>query len=710
MNMLLGKLLPKADLKSLTLVSSPFQTCAKVVFLLIIFILITNAQQLPRDQWGAPLVDVSHTNGKWIIAGKKNKFTLNESDLAIKIEAGTNVWNLVPSTAKDLLVRSGGEDFYLRLADARKIVITKYDTGFKTGIKINLGEWRSSGLKNRGAELDLGLTITICFEGKDEELVFDISASENEAKIRQLDFPTALDAGTVDFTVLSNGRGNLLPRNWNKEYYPIRTITPEGKIAATDHSILQSHVIESWSMSWWGFERGKSAMMVIVETPDDAAYQFQHPAGGPTVIGPRWRAALGQFGYPRTTRLSFFERGNYVDMAKRYRRYVMDSGLFVSLREKIARTPGVENLIGTPQTRTGILRNLTPESDRYDTKDPSKNYSLTTFDERARQLRELKAKGVNRLLVMASGWAHLGYDRQHPDPLPPPEKAGGWEGLKRLADTCRELGYTFVLHDQYRDYYLDAASYDPQFAVHEEDITSQPQAFAGSRFGDWKEGYLPFMRHWDGGPQNYLNARFQLGHLLKNYQLIFDHSIKPQGIYIDVIGYVPPDEDFNPEHPTTRTDAMNGQIAMLNWSRNNLGVTLTEAGSDWVVPFVDSINSSGANGKTIPVPLYNLVYHDAVIISYGSRNAADQTNLLRGMLGGGVPEMPVAPTADDEKNMSLIRQMAELNKRVGLTEMTNHEFLDKNFRQERTTFSDGTTVTVDWDKNSVTVSPELKEK
>lgn len=701
--MLLKKRFSKTNFKSPT--EPVFQVCLKVSVFMLILNFAGLAQQLSRDQWGAPPVDVSHSNGRWVVTGKKNKVTLNESDLAVKIEAGTDVWNLVPSTAKDMLVRSKGEDFYLRLADARKIAISRYDTGFKTGVKINLSEWRHQGLKNRGAELDLSLTITMALEGKDEELVFDIAAAENEARVRQLDFPTALDASTVDFTVLSNGRGNLLPRGWNKEYYPIRTITPEGKIAATDHSVLQSHVIESWSMSWWGFQRGKSAMMVIVETPDDAAYQFEHPAGGPTVIGPRWRATLGRLGYPRTARLSFFPGGNYVDLAKRYRRYVMDTGLFVSLREKIARTPGVEKLIGTPQTRTRILQNLTPASDRFDTKDASKNYNLTTFDERIEQLRALKAKGVDRLLVMASGWAHLGYDRQHPDPLPPPEKAGGWEGMKRLAEVCRELGYTFVLHDQYRDYYLDAPSYDPQFAVHEEDLSSQPQAFAGSRFGDWKEGYLPFMRHWDGGPQAYLNSRFQFGHLLKNYQLIFDHQIKPQGIYIDVIGYVPPDEDFNPEHPTTRTEAMNGQIAMLNWSRNNLGVTLTEAGSDWVIPFVDAVNSSGATGKTIPVPLYNLVYHDAVVIAYPSR---DQAGLLRGMLGGGVPEMPVVPGSLDEKSLLLIRRMTALNKRVGLLEMTNHEFLDKNFRRERTTFSDKTTVTVDWDTNSVTVNPELE--
>ena len=81
--------------------------------------------------------------------------------------------------------------------------------------------------------------------------------------------------------------------------------------------------------------------------------------------------------------MAFFPTGNYVDMAKRYRRYVMDTGLFVSLKEKIARTPAVADLIGTPQAWMRILRNLKPESDRYDKKDATKNYSLTTFDQRA---------------------------------------------------------------------------------------------------------------------------------------------------------------------------------------------------------------------------------------------------------------------------------------------------------------------------------------
>jgi len=40
--------------------------------------------------------------------------------------------------------------------------------------------------------------------------------------------------------------------------------------------------------------------------------------------------------------------------------------------------------------------------------------------------------------------------------------------------------------------------------------------------------------------------------------------------------------------------------------------------------------------------------------------------------------------------------------------MTKHEFLDKNYRKERATVADGTTVTVDWDTSAFEISPELK--
>jgi hypothetical protein len=646
-------------------------------------------QRLPREQWGAPAVTVAQKGEHWVVAGSKTTATLSRRDLRLEVRTGAAAWSMVPSAAGDLIVRASGADVPLRLADATRVAIAPYDTGFSTGVKIELGGWRA-----QGRDLDVALYLTVALEGRAEEVVFGAAAREGATVVRQLDWPAALDARDIDHTVMPHYRGILLPRTWPAAFHPIRA----GTAWPNETTEIQSNVIESWSMSWWGFQRGRSSMMVIVETPDDAAYQFSHPAGGPTVIGPRWRASLGALRYPRSARMAFFEAGNYVDMAKRYRRHAIDAGLFVPLRQKIAQEPRVATLVGTPLTRFSILRNLHPDSARYDKSAPDKNYQLTTFDQAAARVRELKAQGFEKFHICLTGWPYLGYDRQHPDVLPPAKDAGGWEGMKRLTDAVRALGFVFTLHDQYRDYYVDAPSYDPQFAVHEEDEASPPQQFPGSRFGQWKEGRIPFMRHWDGGKQTFLNPRFMLGHLRKNYELMFEHAVKPDGSYLDVFGYVPPDEDFNPQHPATRTDSIRERAACYRWARQHLGIVGTEAAVDWTVPYADISSPLGKGRAGIAVPLFNLVYHDAIITTYAP-------NDLYGFLNGGVPQFGLGALngPDAAKTMARVREMARLHERVALLELTRHEFLDSEYKVERSTFADGTTVTVDWNTQTVTV-------
>jgi len=640
----------------------------------------------------APTVTVTRKSGRQRIAAARTTVTLDEATLAVDIVAGSARWSFPASSTPDLVVRTDGQDLSLRLADAGKVTVRPHRTGFRTGVKVDLSGWPRPGDPATAAPLDLVLHLTLGIESREEEVVFEVVAEEKGTQVRQLDWPPALDASAVDYTVLPAVRGQLLPRDWPQEFDPIRP--PRAQGAPPDTSEIQSHVIESWSMSFWGFKKGPSAMMALVETADDAAYRFRHPAGGPTVIGPRWRASLGRLGYPRAMRMCFFASGDYVTLAKRYRRYAMESGRFVSLREKVARTPLVQSLVGTPLTRLSILRNLKEDSQRYDRADPSKNYSLTTFDERAAQLRALRASGIDKLHVCLTGWPWLGYDRQHPDELPPAPPAGGAPGMKRLADTCRELGYLLTLHDQYRDYYVDAPSYDPQLAIHEEDDVQPPQAFPGTRFGSFKKGRIPFMTHWDGGTQSYLSPRYMLGHLRQNYEWLLAQGIRPDGAYLDVFGYVPPDEDWNEEHPATRSDNLRERAASYTWVRERLGLVGTEAACDWTIPYAH-ISSPLRPGRAVPVPLFNLVYHDAILTPY---NPSD----LHGFLNGGLPQVSLD---DLEGSRDRIRQLSALHERVALLELTSHEFLDPRFRKERTTFADGTTVTVDWDAGTVKVKP-----
>lgn len=642
-----------------------------------------------RIERGAPDVKVSHANGTWTLTGKKQTITLREADLQLSVKAGATQWNMEPSSATDLIVKTNGKELSLRLADTRKKSINPYDPGSSTGIQLTLENWKG---------VNLVLYLTLALEGPDEDLVFDVAAEEKETSVRQLNWPTALDAKAIDHTLLSNVRGVLLPRNWPKAYHPIRTSDKEGQITKTDRSELQSNVIEDWSMSWWGFQQGKSAMMIIIETPNDAAYQFSHPAGGPTVIGPRWRPSLGKLGYPRSGRMCFIAEGTYVEMAKRYRKYAKETGLFVSLEEKIAKNPRVKAVIGTPIIRSGILTDYKEDGARWK-RDSGSRYSLTTFDQRADQFRQWKQKGLNNLMVVITGWPKLGYDRQHPDVLPPAPKAGGYEGMKRLQQTLKDLGYFFVLHDQYRDYYLDAPSFNKQFAIHEEDSISKPNIFPGTRFGDFKEGRIPYMDYWDGGKMTYLSGRFMLGHLKKNYQGLFDHGIHPDGSYLDVFGYVPPDEDFNPQHPSTRTEAIQDRVRNYQWARMHLGIVGTETACDWTVPYVD-FSSPLNNRNGIAVPLWDLVYHEAILTTFNPME-------LRGLITAGLPQVGRGFNASPEQ-LTMVKRMSDLNKRLAFTELTKHEFLDTNYKIERSTFADGTTITVDWNKNTVEILPELK--
>ncbi len=184
-------------------------------------------------------------------------------------------------------------------------------------------------------------------------------------------------------------------------------------------------------MSWWGFQKGPpAAMMIIVETPDDAAYTFSHPPGGPTSIGrPGGRSSAAGATCAASAWCSF-PKGNYVDLAKRYRRYVIESGHFVPLSEKIARNPGGgQNLIGNPSTRLPACCGTFARTAACATpRNPQNSYRLTTFAEHIQRLRELKAQGWEKLNVTISGWPNQGYDRQHPDVLPPNKDGGGGKG------------------------------------------------------------------------------------------------------------------------------------------------------------------------------------------------------------------------------------------------------------------------------------------
>ncbi len=60
--------------------------------------------------------------------------------------------------------------------------------------------------------------------------------------------------------------------------------------------------------------------------------------------------------------------------------------------------------------------------------------------------------------------------------------------MKSLVDAMHEMGYLFGIHDQYRDYYFAAKTFDREYAL------------------QLPDGTMPQHHMWAGGEQTYLCA------------------------------------------------------------------------------------------------------------------------------------------------------------------------------------------------------------
>jgi hypothetical protein len=77
------------------------------------------------------------------------------------------------------------------------------------------------------------------------------------------------------------------------------------------------------------------------------------------------------------------------------------------------------------------------------------------------QVQTLDGAGVSNLWVLVHKWQNGGYDNQYPNALPANPLLGGSNGLMEVSQTARASGYLFGLHENYADFYPNAALWNP---------------------------------------------------------------------------------------------------------------------------------------------------------------------------------------------------------------------------------------------------------
>lgn len=514
---------------------------------------------------------------------------------------------------------------------------------------------------------------------------------EPEDGIRAVAYPPAFSFGAPEghgYSVLPMMQGVVIPAQYDRSIYP------ERHGCSADGDAFVGLVYERAAyMPMFGQTVDGVGYTAIFDTPFDAQYLLWHAAGGDTLIAPRFIASLGCMRYPRVMLYRFQTDCDYNLMAKTYRKYLKERGRLVTLDMKIVRNPAVERLIGAPIVHDGIAVHISPQSVRYHRDAPQLNDHFTSFETRARQLRELKQKGLENAYLHLDGWGRHGYDNLHPDVFPVHEAAGGAEGMRALADACRELGYVFGIHDQYRDYYYDAPSFDPANAVLLED------------------GSHPYCREWYGGEQTVLCARLAPDYVRRNYDEFERLGIRIEGSYLDVFSVVAFDECFSPDHPMSREDCFVKRSECMSILEERGIIPSSEETVDAMIPslalchhapyFTEGFQPGELFG--IPIPLFNLVWHDCIVIPWGAFGCTGGFGLPLGydayglaLINGGTVYCSIEETGE---HLPMIQAALAMHRRVARTELVRHELVGGNPKHQKSYFADGTIAEVDFERN-----------
>lgn len=531
------------------------------------------------------------------------------------------------------------------------------------------------------------------------EVEFELNGEELDITLRGVNGPA--ESSIIDSYY---PRGFLFPAKVGGDLVlPIG----QGCLLKKDYPFTLDHTLPSYAglgfvMPWWGqLAQSGEGILAVTETPDDIGFRVvTEGGGGGQTCHPYWQASLGNFRYTRRMKYRFYRKTDVVGLAKGYRRHAEKRGQALTLKEKARQRPNVDKLHGAMIFNIGIMADF----EKQGCCDKKKHH--LSFDDALLRFQRIAEKAeVKKAIMHVDGWGLDGYDSLHPDILPPNPECGGWAGLERMAVAIKKMGHMFLLHDQYADIYADADAFSP-------DNTALDLSYV-----------RPENNEWLGGRQQWLCPKRTMQFARRNLTEV-QNKLKPSGTYLDcfTVGHLR--ECYDQRHPCSRHDTIESWLEILRMCQGWGWATSSEGGADWAIPALDfcwTVNvgvcptdlKEKINGPLgDPIPLYNLVWHDCLVQpEFFSISDKTPDTRLWCTLWGGIPSVGVSD--QPERDAALVRSLmpiCRLHESVGFEEIVNLEILDTDRKVMRSSFGDGTQVTVDLNDKSWTVkSPKGKQ-
>ncbi len=355
----------------------------------------------------------------------------------------------------------------------------------------------------------------------------------------------------------------------------------------------------------------------------------------------------------------------YNELAKWYRSCLISEKKFVSYREKIARSPEAEKLVGSVIWKHSVYAKNTPHEHTYSLyiprKDANEIEGLPNNWTAYEVFDTANKNGFDRVCIYNTGWNFMGFDSGYPTRLPPNPERGTPEEFRAAAEYGRSLSpdYIFSVHDNYIDTYRNSP----------EDCTAD---LVKLESGAICKGGI-----WRGGRAQILCTKNAEKYARRDIPKIVD-IVGRGSIYSDVFGCNELRRCYDPAHPMTEQEDLKERKHVLGYLAEQFGSVTTEGGP--VDYFADTVHlgafcsiwplcgsSTDLSEPPLPVPFWQLVYHDAILNytcegAYGPQGAAYQAfvalyNLL--------------PTAFDAESLQFSKEL----RGTYTSEMISHEFI-----------------------------------
>ncbi len=548
---------------------------------------------------------------------------------------------------------------------------------------------------------NFSFSTSVLIEKQSNSFLFSITPlSDSEKNLRAIQWPAPFlfeEQNSSSYAVVNMCQGALLINGSPDEIIPRERWDLE-----SGYNFTRTNY-----MPWYGLVRGSESLMAQYLDPFDTGFDYEKHAGGCAKVFHIAHSQLGRVGYERKLRISLLQDADYNILAKRYRSYLIETGAFVSLKEKICKNPKVEQLIGSALIHTDIYHQYSPICFDVLHGNITEKEKVVTFRKRASQIERLHTLGLSHAYLHLDGWNKEGYDNQHPDTFPPTEKAGGLQGMQELIQRVHQCGFLFGIHDQYRDFYLDAPSYAEEFSVVNH------------------KGGRPNCSLWEGGLQEVLNPRYSLEFVKRNFNTYRENNLPLDGAYLDVFSVIALDESYHPELPLTREMCAYYRGLCLEDVRNRGILIQSEEGTSWAIPHLDfthhlpywvvtSEDPDQMIGKLeeraigVPVPLSTLVFHDSIITPWTHENThwpscGDAATMA--LIHGGIPYVNIDAS---QAEIDRAQQAMNFHKLIACEELTHHRYVDTERTIHQSTFSSGYVITVDTKDCSIVLTKDGK--